>query len=55
MKTILNRWFLGATVLLMAAALVMVFAYVPTERTMGVVQRIFYFHVPLAWDAFFAF
>jgi len=27
----------------------------PTERTMGVVQRIFYFHVPSAWTAFVAF
>jgi heme exporter protein C len=27
----------------------------PTERTMGVIQRIFYFHVPSAWTAFVAF
>ena len=27
----------------------------PTERSMGVVQRIFYFHVPSAWTAFVAF
>ena len=27
----------------------------PTERTMGLVQRIFYFHVPCAWTAFVAF
>lgn len=27
----------------------------PTERTMGDVQRIFYFHVPSAWTAFVAF
>jgi len=33
----------------------MVFLYVPTEATMGVVQRIFYFHVPVAWVAFLAF
>lgn len=31
------------------------FFYAPTERTMGVVQRIFYFHVPSAWTAFVAF
>ena len=36
-------------------ALYMVFAWVPTERTMGVVQRIFYFHVPSAWVSFIAF
>lgn len=32
-----------------------VFFWVPTERTMGIVQRIFYIHVPAAWVAFFAF
>jgi len=33
----------------------MVFFWVPTERTQGVVQRIFYIHVPAAWVAFMAF
>ncbi len=33
----------------------MIFFYVPTERTMGIVQRIFYVHVPSAWIAFLAF
>lgn len=33
----------------------MVFFWVSTERTMGVVQRIFYVHVPSAWVAFMAF
>jgi heme exporter protein C len=32
-----------------------VFFWVPTERTMGIVQRIFYIHVPAAWVAFMAF
>ena len=27
----------------------------PTEQTMGDVQRIFYYHVPLAWTAFMCF
>ena len=27
----------------------------PTERTMGLIQRIFYFHVPSGWTAFVAF
>jgi len=39
----------------MMASLYMVFSYVPTDKESGVVQRIFYFHVPLAWVAFFAF
>jgi len=33
----------------------MVFVFVPTEANQGVIQRIFYFHVPVAWVAFFAF
>ena len=33
----------------------MVFFWVSTERTMGIVQRIFYIHVPSAWVAFMAF
>ena len=37
------------------AALYMVFFYVPTELTMGVVQRIFYFHVPVAWIALLSY
>jgi len=39
----------------MMAALYMVFIYVPTEKHTGVVQRIFYFHVSLAWVSFLAF
>ena len=46
---------LGLTFVVMTAALFLVFVYVPTEQEMGVVQRIFYFHVPLAWVAFLAF
>jgi heme exporter protein C len=34
---------------LMALTLYMVFLWVPTEQTLGVSQRIFYFHIPLAW------
>ena len=39
----------------MLAALAMVFLYVPTEKIQGVVQRIFYFHLPCAWMAFLGF
>jgi len=39
----------------MMTALYMALIYAPSERTMGVVQRIFYFHVPSAWIAFLAF
>jgi heme exporter protein C len=41
--------------ILFVAALYLVFLYVPTEASMGIVQRIFYFHVPVAWIAFLAF
>jgi len=39
----------------MLAALWLVFMVVPTEREMGIVQRIFYFHVSSAWVAFLGF
>jgi heme exporter protein C len=44
-----------ASLVLMLASLYMVFVYVPTEADEGIVQRIFYFHVPCAWTAFAAF
>jgi heme exporter protein C len=45
----------AAGCVLMLAALGMVFLYVPTEKETGVIQRIFYFHVALAWVSFLAF
>ena len=45
-------WLTG---LAMLAALAMVFLYVPTERVQGVVQRVFYFHLPAAWMTFLGF
>jgi heme exporter protein C len=45
----------GLAFALMVAALYMVFVYVPTEKNSGIVQRIFYFHVPVAWVSFMAF
>ncbi len=36
-------------------ALYAVFIYAPAEKTMGPVQRIFYFHVSAAWISFIAF
>lgn len=54
----LRRW--GAALTLLGGAgvigaLWMVFFYVPTEREMGIVQRIFYIHIPTAWLGEFAF
>jgi heme exporter protein C len=53
--TLRNNALLGLGLVLMIAALYMVFVYVPTEKTSGIVQRIFYFHVPVAWVSFLAF
>src|SRR5918911_5305793 len=43
------------TALLMLLGIGMAFFYAPTEQIQGDAQRIFYFHVPLAWVAYLAF
>ena len=43
------------TALLLTYALYQALVVAPTERTMGDVQRIFYYHVPSAWTAFLLF
>src|SRR5215471_2969568 len=51
----------GITLLAIITGLMLSFALyealivAPTERTMGDVQRIFYYHVPSAWTAFLLF
>jgi heme exporter protein C len=39
----------------MLAAMYAIFVYAPVEKTMGMVQKIFYLHVPSAFLAFLAF
>lgn len=54
----MGRWNLGAAVaggLGLAVAQWVVWIYAPMEAVMGVVQKIFYLHVPLAWWAFVCF
>jgi heme exporter protein C len=51
----MRRLLPAATGLAVLAALYLVFMVVPTEREMGIVQRIFYFHVASAWVAFLGF
>ncbi|HEU0167362.1 MAG TPA: cytochrome c biogenesis protein CcsA [Chloroflexota bacterium] len=51
----LNAALAWVTFLLMAASLWAVFLYSSVEQVQGPPQKIFYFHVPLAWDAFLAF
>ena len=46
---------LGLSFLLMIATLYLVFVYVPTEKEMGIIQRIFYLMVPLGWLSLLAF
>ena len=55
-----TKWGAGWMETLAVAALLAFAGYAalfiaPTERTMGVIQRIFYFHVPSAWTGFVAF
>ncbi len=45
----------AATLVTSAVALAMIAFYVPNDRVQGVVQRIFYFHLPIAWIAYLAF
>ena len=47
--------FLFLIAALMIADLYLIFIWAPTEAVMGHVQRIFYFHVAIAWVAFLAF
>ncbi|BAS27263.1 cytochrome c biogenesis protein [Limnochorda pilosa] len=49
------RWLAALTAVLVFAGLYLALVYAPPERTMGDVQRIFYFHVASAWNAFLAF
>jgi len=54
----MRRWFESIhpalTLIAMLAAIYLVFVYVPTDREQGIIQRIFYFHVPLAMMTYLA-
>src|SRR2546421_12639333 len=39
----------------MMISIAMIFLYVPTDAIEGIPQRIFYFHVPVAWIGMLAF
>ncbi len=52
MKRIILLWL---SLALMVSALYLVFVYVPTEKEMGIVQRIFYLMVPMGWLAMLSF
>lgn len=50
----LPLWLIGVASAAMLVALYMIFMWVSTEATMGIIQRIFYFHVPAAMVSFWA-
>ncbi len=50
-----NRIMLLATAIMMVLNMYLIFIWVPTEKNLGIIQRIFYIHVPTAWVAFLAF
>lgn len=47
-----QKWLGFISCVLVPASLYMVFVYAPNEATMGVVQRIFYYHVATAWNGY---
>jgi heme exporter protein C len=54
-STIVKKGLFVVSAAMMLVVLYLIFIWVPTERNLGVSQRIFYFHVPIAWVAFLAF
>ena len=56
---LLTRWgdsvFLAVTTCLFVGNLYLILEWAPTERVMGIVQRLFYLHVPLVWTGFLGF
>ena len=54
MKTT-DKILMALLLIAMPVAFYFAFLYAPTEKVMGVVQRIFYFHVSSAWTALLSF
>jgi heme exporter protein C len=52
---IVKRGLFIVSAAMMLIVLYLIFIWVPTEKNLGVSQRIFYFHVPIAWVGFLAF
>ena len=52
---LLSRGLLALSFILLTGALYLIFIYVPTEETMGIVQRIFYLMVPVGWLSLLSF
>ncbi len=54
-RRLLEAVFLGVTCSAMFGSLYAIFVYAPTEKVMGIIQKIFYVHLPLAFLSFLAF
>lgn len=54
-KPRLLRYLDGLTIVMMAIATTLVFFYTPVERVMGLVQKVFYFHVAANWVGMLGF
>ncbi|MBI4304582.1 MAG: cytochrome c biogenesis protein CcsA [Chloroflexi bacterium] len=54
-RNILAAGLSGISLILMLVTMYLVFIYVPTEKEMGFVQRIFYLMVPMGWLAILSF
>jgi heme exporter protein C len=54
-KMNLRYLFAVISLVLILVSILAVFYYAPIEQTMGIVQKIFYFHVASAWNGFLAF
>src|SRR4051812_42093857 len=54
-SSIVPKILFGGAVVLILSAIYLIFMYAHIEKTMGIVQKIFYFHVGSAATAFTAF
>lgn len=54
-RSAVPTWLAALAGLAMLVMMYLVFVWVPTESSMGIVQRIFYIHVPSAFVSFLAF
>lgn len=54
-RSTVRNVFLGISSILMIFTLYMIFLYVPVEKEMGIVQKIFYLMVPMGWLALLSF
>ncbi len=54
-RSIVRKIFLVLSLIAIPIGFYFAFVYAPVEKTMGMVQKIFYWHVPSAWMAFLGF